>query len=70
MWFLLHGLLDIDAKIDDKGNICLIEVNTRPSGSVVASELAGIPIISMMEKVLEGKKVEEYVLKKQMKVIL
>ena len=55
----MHGLLDIDAKIDDKGNIFLIEVNTRPSGSVLASELAGIPIISMLEKVLDGKKVKE-----------
>ena len=66
----LHGLLDIDAKIDDKGNIFLLEVNTRPSGSVVASELAGIPIFSMLEKVLEGKNVEKYVLKEQKKVTL
>ena len=66
----LHGLIDIDAKIDDKGNVFLLEVNTRPSGSVFASELAGIPIFSMLDRMLDGKKVEKFIFERDIQITL
>jgi len=50
----LHGLIDIDAIKTSDGRIIFLEINPRPSGSVAVSEIAGIPIFSMLEKVLEG----------------
>ena len=50
----LHGLVDIDAIKTNEGRIVFLEINPRPSGSIAVSEIAGIPIFSMLEKVLEG----------------
>ena len=43
----LDGLHDIDLMTDDEGNACIIEVNPRPSGSMAASLIAGVPIIDI-----------------------
>ena len=50
----LHGLIDVDAIKTNEGRIVFLEINPRPSGSIAVSEIAGIPIFSMLEKVLEG----------------
>lgn len=42
----LDGLHDIDLITDFSGNPVLLEVNPRPSGSVVAAHAAGFPIVS------------------------
>ena len=44
----LDGLHDVDLMTDDVGNACIIEVNPRPSGSMAASLIAGIPIIDIV----------------------
>ena len=36
-----------------------LEVNPRPSGSAVVSEVAGIPIFSLLENILEEKKIRK-----------
>ena len=59
----LHGLIDIDAIKTEEGRIVFLEINPRPSGSVAVSEIAGIPIFSMLEKVLEGKDINKVDLK-------
>ena len=41
----LDGLHDIDLMTGDDGTVCVLEVNPRPSGSVVASHKAGFPIM-------------------------
>jgi carbamoylphosphate synthase large subunit len=43
----LDGLHDIDLMTDYMGFPCLLEVNPRPSGSVVASHAAGFPIVAV-----------------------
>ena len=52
---ILHGLIDVDAIKTHDGRIVFLEINPRPSGSIAVTEIAGIPIFSMLEKVLEGK---------------
>jgi len=42
----LNALHDIDLMTDSNGRPCLLEVNPRPSGSVVASHAAGFPIVA------------------------
>ena len=42
----LDGLHDIDLMTDVSGNPALLEINPRPSGSVVAAHAAGFPIVS------------------------
>lgn len=42
----LDALHDIDLLTDDQGHPCLLEVNPRPSGSVVAAHAAGFPIVA------------------------
>ncbi len=42
----LDALHDIDLLTDDQGRPCLLEVNPRPSGSVVAAHAAGFPIVA------------------------
>ena len=59
----LHGLIDIDAIKTEEGRIVFLEINPRPSGSVAVSEIAGIPIFSMLEKVLEGISINKMNLK-------
>ena len=59
----LHGLIDIDAIKTEEGKIVFLEINPRPSGSVAVSEIAGIPIFSMLEKVLEGRDINKLNLK-------
>ena len=45
----------MDAIKTNDGRIVFLEINPRPSGSIAVTEIAGIPIFSMLEKVLEGK---------------
>lgn len=42
----LDALHDIDLMTDNDGRPCLLEVNPRPSGSVVAAHAAGFPIVA------------------------
>lgn len=42
----LDALHDIDLMTDAEGRPCLLEVNPRPSGSVVAAHAAGFPIVA------------------------
>lgn len=42
----LDALHDMDLMTDDHGKPCLLEVNPRPSGSVVAAHAAGYPIVA------------------------
>lgn len=42
----LDALHDIDLLTDGEGRPCLLEVNPRPSGSVVAAHVAGFPIVA------------------------
>jgi carbamoyl-phosphate synthase large subunit len=42
----LDGLHDIDLMTDGQGRPCLLEVNPRPSGSVVAAHAAGFPVVA------------------------
>lgn len=42
----LDALHDIDLLTDDQARPCLLEVNPRPSGSVVAAHAAGFPIVA------------------------
>lgn len=42
----LDALHDIDLMTDDQGRPCLLEVNPRPSGSVVAAHVAGFPVMA------------------------
>lgn len=42
----LSALHDIDLMTDAEGRACLLEVNPRPSGSVVAAHAAGFPIVA------------------------
>ena len=66
----IHGLIDIDAKIDENGDVFLLEVNPRPSGSIYATELMGIPIFSMLIDILLGKKIISTKIKKTLEVTL
>ena len=59
----LHGLIDVDAIKTNDGRTVFLEINPRPSGSVAVSEIAGIPIFSMLEKVLEGISINKIDLK-------
>jgi carbamoyl-phosphate synthase large subunit len=43
----LNALHDIDLMTDFDGEPCVIEVNPRPSGSMVAALVAGIPVIDI-----------------------
>ncbi len=42
----LDSLHDMDFMTDNEGNPCLLEVNPRPSGSLVAAHAAGYPILA------------------------
>ena len=42
----MSGLHDIDLMTDSLGRPCLLEVNPRPSGSVVAAHAAGFPVVA------------------------
>lgn len=42
----LDGLHDLDLMTDGQGRPCLLEVNPRPSGSVVAAHAAGFPVVA------------------------
>lgn len=59
----IHGLIDVDVIKTKEGKIVFLEINPRPSGSVAVSEIAGIPIFNMLEKVLEGKNINKVDLK-------
>lgn len=50
--FGLHGLVDLDVIDDATLGPTLLEVNPRPSGSMAAAVLAGVPLIEDLERVL------------------
>ena len=54
----LHGLLDMDAVIGVNGEPLLIEINPRYSGSIAASLVFGIPLITQLKDMLDGHAVE------------
>ena len=54
----LHGLLDIDAVLSERGEPYLIEINPRQSGTVAASLVLGIPLITQLEAMLQGDAVQ------------
>ena len=54
----LHGLFDVDIIRTKEGKIKFLEINPRPSGSIAVSEIAGVPIFSMLENVLKGAQVK------------
>ena len=64
----LHGLIDIDAIITAEGRIVLLEVNPRPSGSIVVTEKAGFPHIEYVENVLEGRPINKFNINKQIEI--
>ena len=64
----LHGLIDIDAIMTSEGRIVLLEVNPRPSGSIVVTEKAGFPILNMLENVLEGRPINKFNINKQIEI--
>ena len=43
----INSLIDIDLLTDSKKRPILLEINPRPSGSLVTSYMAGIPILSL-----------------------
>ena len=53
----LESLHDIDLMTDSNGDPVVLEVNPRPSGSVIASMIAGYPFIDWAISSLMGKKV-------------
>ena len=51
----LDGLLDIDLIVDASGKPWLLEVNPRPSGSMFAALVAGVPLITMATDLANGR---------------
>jgi len=57
--FGLHGLLDMDLIRDESGAPVLIEINPRPSGSIPAALVAGVPLYSQLTDLLLGRDVAD-----------
>lgn len=57
----LHGLIDIDIIRDAGGRFQIIEVNPRPSGSIIVSIAAGIPLYDQLGALLQDSAVESRV---------
>jgi len=55
----LDGIHDIDLMTNKSGEPCVIEVNPRPSGSMAASLIAGIPVIDIAILALQGKSIPD-----------
>ncbi len=53
----LNWLLDIDLMTDDNGNLQLTEINPRPSGGIVSSIAAGIPLLDDLISLAKGEKI-------------
>jgi len=66
----LDGLHDIDLMTNSKGEPCIIEVNPRPSGSLAASLVAGIPMVDIAILSLLNEKVPEVPSKLHTKVLM
>ena len=43
----IHGLIDIDVIKTGEGKIVFLEINPRPSGSVVVSEIEGVNVTNV-----------------------
>lgn len=57
----LDSLHDIDLMTDAEGNTLVIEVNPRPSGSMVAALVAGVPVVDIAIQSILGEEVNEKV---------
>ena len=66
----LDGLHDIDLMTNSEGGCCIVEVNPRPSGSMAASLIAGIPVIDITILALLGEKVPNTCIKSDITVLL
>ena len=53
----LKGLVDFDIMCDEKNKPVLLELNPRPSGSVVVNHFAGFNFLSIILKIIYNKKV-------------
>ena len=56
--FNLNWLLDIDLMTDKYGNLQLTEINPRPSGGVVSSVVAGVPLLDDLISLAKGEEVK------------
>ncbi|RCK33581.1 hypothetical protein TH24_21270 [Thalassospira xiamenensis] len=58
--FKLHGLLDMDFIVSEDGEPTLLEVNPRPSGSVVVALAGGVPLLKQYVNLALGQKSVEF----------
>ena len=61
--YYFHGLFDIDIIIDENGKVFMLEINPRPSGSILVSEIIGVKIFSYLEDVLLNRNTEIPIIK-------
>ena len=61
--YKFHGLFDIDLIKKNDEKIYLLEINPRPSGSILVTEKLGIKIFSFLQLVLLNKKFKIPILK-------
>lgn len=61
--YKFHGLFDIDLIKNNDEKIYLLEINPRPSGSILVTEKLGINIFSFLQLVLLNKKFEIPIMK-------
>ncbi len=67
--FNLSWLYDCDCMTDKKGNIKIIEINPRMSGSLATSIAAGFPLIDNLLRIINNKKLINFNIKKDITII-
>jgi carbamoyl-phosphate synthase large subunit len=67
--FNLSWLYDCDCMTDKNGNIKIIEINPRMSGSLATSILAGFPLIDNLLAIINKKKFIRYNLKNKITIM-
>ena len=65
----LDAIHDIDLMTNKNGEPCVIEVNPRPSGSMAASLIAGIPVIDIAILAIQGKSIPDIQLETDIMVL-
>ena len=65
----LDGIHDIDLMTDKNGNACIIEVNPRPSGSMAASLIAGVPVVDIAILSILNQELPNINIKENIKVL-